>query len=293
MAKHNLYDFQLLIHSASQQASIDSDYVAGNKACSLGGKEHGCAAELIQLAETMHGCAKQELAATLSAIEQSGIQIGAKHAGSDGVHAHAFCRPFDCQRLGERSDRSFARAVCSDLVERQERCNGRDVDDSTVALLDHVAAENAASAQCTGQIGFHDRVPVGLWEFKRGHAFGAASGVDQNVDAAEFGGDLFQEVFDTGVFGDIANFRERTAAEGFDFRGGSAYQLSAAACRNDVSASFGQRSGNGESNSAGPANYDCGFVCEIEKRMAHNFLCKCVNYTVPQVIVRAAPTCGQ
>src|ERR1700722_12619781 len=94
-----LYNFQLLIHSARQQASIDRDYVAGDKACSLGSKEHGCASEFIQLAETMHGCAEQELAAALGAIEQSSVQIGAKHAGSDGVHAHAFCCPFDCQGL--------------------------------------------------------------------------------------------------------------------------------------------------------------------------------------------------
>lgn len=57
-AKHDFRNFQLLIYSAGQQASIDGDYVAGNKTCSLGGEEHCCAAEFIQLAETMHGRAK-------------------------------------------------------------------------------------------------------------------------------------------------------------------------------------------------------------------------------------------
>ena len=89
------------------------------------------------------------------------------------------------------------------------------------------------------------------------------------MNASEFSGDLFQEVFDAGVFSNVANLGQRPAAERLDFGGGGLHEFGAPASRNNVGARFGQRFGDCEPDAAGPANDDCIFVCKIEKWMAH------------------------
>src|SRR5438045_220833 len=124
--------------------------MAGDVAGGIRGEEDGCADEFFHFAETPHGSTKQELLAAVGAVEQSSIQIRSKHAGNKGVDADAGRGPLDGETFRKRSDGRLAGSVRSDLIETNERRDGSDIDDPAVALLDHVAAEDAAGAKSSG-----------------------------------------------------------------------------------------------------------------------------------------------
>src|SRR5438094_2219929 len=136
--------------------------MAGDVAGGIRGEEDGCADEFFHFAETPHGSTKQELLAAVGAVEQSSIQIRSKHARNEGVDTDAGRGPLDGKTLGERSDRGLAGAVSRYLIETDERRDGSDIDDAAVALLDHVAAEDAAGAKSPGYVWFDDGVPLGF-----------------------------------------------------------------------------------------------------------------------------------
>ena len=110
------------------------------------------------------------------------------------------------------------------------------------------------------------------------------------MHAAEFSDDFLQQIFNAGVFGDVAGLRERPATKRFNFSRGGFYEISPPAGRNDIGSGFGQCFGDGKSNAAGAADDDCSLVGEIEKRMAHKVIDKVrENYTVRRARVTLKP----
>src|SRR5437868_12333827 len=99
----------------------------GDKAGGFRGEEDGGTGEFIELSETAHGRTQQEFATALGAVEKPGVQLGAKNARSDGVHADAMRSPFDGERFSERRDRGFAGGVRSDFVEGDEGGERRNI----------------------------------------------------------------------------------------------------------------------------------------------------------------------
>jgi len=69
------------IDAGGEKSAIDGDALAGNKGSRVGGEENSGADDLMRLAETVHGCAKQDFAAAFGAGKQVGIQLGGKDAG--------------------------------------------------------------------------------------------------------------------------------------------------------------------------------------------------------------------
>ena len=67
------------------------------------------------------GVRSKKFAAAIGSVQQGGVQIGAKDAGSDRIHTNPRLGPFDGQRLRQRSDRRLAGAVCGNFIERDER----------------------------------------------------------------------------------------------------------------------------------------------------------------------------
>src|SRR6266704_2611586 len=198
--------------------------MTGDETGGIGCEKDRSANEFLDLAEATHWSAKQEFFATLGAIEQRRVQIGAKDAGSKRVDANTRGGPFNGKRLGEGSHGGFTGAVSGYLKKTHERRERGDVNDTAVAALDHVAAEDAACAQSSRQIRFEDGIPLGLGKIERGHFLGAARAIHKNLDAAEFGADRLQQALDAGVVGDIAGLREGAAANRGDLPGSVAHQ---------------------------------------------------------------------
>ncbi len=128
------------------------------------------------------------------------------------------CGPLDGQRFRKRSHRRLAGTVCGNLIERDKRRKRSNINDAAVTALDHMAPKHAAGAQSPVQIGFEDRVPIGIRDLERGRSFGAAGAVHQNLNAAEFGVDRLQKLHQAGLVGDVASLIQRSPAECLNFR---------------------------------------------------------------------------
>src|SRR5712664_1664995 len=246
--------------------------MTGYETRGIGSEKHRCACQLFDLAEPAHRSAQQEFPATLGPIEQSGIQIRAKYPRRDGIDANPRCRPFDRKRFREGSDGRLAGAVRGNLKERHKRGKRGDVNNTAVALLDHVPAEYAAGPQSSVQVRFHDRVPIGLWNVERGRSFRAAGTIHEDFDAAEFGANRVKKPLDAAVIRNITSPRKRAPPERHNFRGRGSYLLIAAAGRDDIGPSVSQSSSERKSDAASSADYHGRFVCQIKKRMAHEGL---------------------
>src|SRR5712664_2575404 len=246
--------------------------MTGYETRGIGSEKHRCACQLFDLAEPAHRCAQQEFPATLGPIEQSGIQIRAKYPRRDGIDANPRCRPFDRKRFREGSDGRLAGAVRGNLKERHKGGKRGDVNNTAVALLDHVPAEYAAGPQSSVQVRFHDRVPIGLWNVERGCSFRATGAIHENLDAAEFGEHRLQEPFDAGVVGDVASQRKRAPPERDNFRCRGSYLFFAAARRYNISPSLGQSSSDRKPDAAGSADHHCRSYWQVKKRMTHEAL---------------------
>src|SRR5947207_292009 len=91
--------------------------MTGDKAGGIGGEKHRGARQFVELAEAPHGCAKQKLFPTFRSIEQSGVQIRAKYAGSQCVNTNARTGPLDGERFRQGSDARFASTIRSNLIQ--------------------------------------------------------------------------------------------------------------------------------------------------------------------------------
>src|ERR1051325_9423445 len=161
--------------------------MTGDEAGGIGCEKDRGANEFLDLAEAAHGSAKQEFLPTLGAIEQSCVQVRAKHARSQRVDANAGGGPFNGEGFGEGRYGSLTGAVSSNLKKTDKGRERGDVNDAAVALLDHVSAKDAARAQSSRQVGFKDGIPLGLGKIERGHFLGTAGTIHKDLDAAEFG----------------------------------------------------------------------------------------------------------
>src|SRR5882672_7951154 len=229
--------------------------MTGYETRGIGGEKDRGACQLFDFAKPAHRRAQQEFPAALGSIKQSCIQVRAKYTGSDGIDANAGCRPFDRKRFREGSDSRLAGAVGGNLKERHKGGKRGDVDDAAVALFDHVPAEHAARAQSSVQVRFHNRIPIGLWNFERGRSLRAAGAIHENLGAAKFGEYRLQEPLDAGVVSDVAIQRKRAPPERDNFRGCGSDLFIAAASWHDIRPSLSQPSSDRESDAAGSADH--------------------------------------
>src|SRR5256885_6375707 len=242
--------------------------MAGDVACGVGREEDGCAGEFVQLSKTSHRRTCEKFLAAFGAVEQAGVQLRSEYARSNGIDANAFSGPFDGERFGERSDGSFAGAVSGDFVESDERGKRRNINDAAVAAFDHVAADDAAGAQCAGEICFEDAVPLGVGNIHGGCAFGATGGIHENLYAAEFLASRVQQSFDGDLVGDIARNCQRASADGANFFCRGANEVDAASGRDNVRTGLREPFGDFESNAARAADNERSFFVKFQARMA-------------------------
>src|SRR5260370_40897117 len=118
--------------------------MSGYEARRIRSQENCGAHKFLQLAEPAHGSASDELLTARCAVEQAFIQIGAKNAGRNGIHADSVLRPLHGQGLGQRHHTSLAGSIRRNLIKSAARSYRSDVDDAAIFSLDHFASENLA-----------------------------------------------------------------------------------------------------------------------------------------------------
>ncbi len=79
----------LLIDAAGHDAAVDYQQMTRDEAGSVGGEKHGGACQLIELAEALHGRAKQKFPPALCSVEKGGIQVRAQNAWNERVDTNA------------------------------------------------------------------------------------------------------------------------------------------------------------------------------------------------------------
>ena len=258
----------LTIDTAGEEAAVDSEYVSGDEARCVRGEKNGGADEFVKLSKAAHRCAREKFLAALGAVEEGGIQIGAKNARGDGIDANTFARPLDGKRFCERCDSSFAGGIGGDFVERDEAGEGSNINDAAVAALDHVTANDAASTEGAGQICFEDGVPLGVRKIEGWSTLGTAGTVDENLNAAELLAGGGKQILDCRFFGDVTGHFERAPAEGANFFCGSLNEIHAPAGGHDIGAGLSEALGEFKTDAAGAPDDKRGFIVQFELRMA-------------------------
>src|SRR5579859_7468183 len=141
-------------------------------------------------------------------------------------------------------------------MEGDKAVEGGNVDDATTAALEHLRRKYLAAAQRAGKVGVHDGVPLGLLDFKRGHAPDAPGAVHQNVCHAELGGHSLPQLYQAGSIADVCWFTQRSPAERFNRLSCLLERLHAAAGGDDIRTCCGQTHAQGAPDAAGAAQYN-------------------------------------
>src|SRR5262249_41873841 len=149
----------------------------------------------------------------LCAIEKGRVELRSEHSGSNGVDADAVGRPFNRKRLCERCNRSFAGRIRGDLVERDERRNGRYVDNAAVAAVDHMSPDNLARAKRASQVRLQDSVPFIIGNVEGGCLSGTSRTIYKDLKASENLRYSFQERSQRAFVGYVASNVQRFPAQ--------------------------------------------------------------------------------
>src|SRR5437667_117768 len=80
----------------------------------------------------------------------------------------------------------------SHLEQTDEGGQRTNINDAAIAALEHVPAEDLAGAQCAGQIGFDDGIPLLFAQIESWRALRDSGAVDEDVHAPECRDDLSQ-----------------------------------------------------------------------------------------------------
>src|SRR5258708_21632678 len=133
-----------LIDSTGQKTAIHDQQMSGNETGGIRRQEYCRAHQLFRFAKPSHWRSHSKFFAARRAIKQRRVEISAKQSRRDGIYADAMLRPFDGQRLGQRGHSGLAGGIRGNFVERHERGERSDVDDSPVFLFDHVRGKDLA-----------------------------------------------------------------------------------------------------------------------------------------------------
>src|SRR5262249_4133724 len=143
----------LLVHAAGEESAVYDEYLTGHETGGVGCEEDCGARKLLELSEPAHRRPREEFASAIRPVQKILIEWRPEYPRRDRVHTDAVRRPFDGERLGQRSDSSLAGAIGRDFVQGHERRQRRDVDDTSVLSLDHVTPEHLRGPERAREIG--------------------------------------------------------------------------------------------------------------------------------------------
>src|SRR5690349_16878757 len=123
----------LSVYPRCKKATIYSNALAGNKGSGIGGEKQRGASQFRTFAEALHRSAHQQFASAIGAVKKSGVQLGAENAGRNGIHVHAFLRPFDGQAASEAEDAGFGRGISGHFKKADIGIQGGDIYDAAMS----------------------------------------------------------------------------------------------------------------------------------------------------------------
>ena len=174
---------------------------------------------------------------------------GLDETGGDGVDGDAAGGELACQGLGEADEAGFGGGVVGLAGGADFADNGGDVDDATGAGFHHGRDDSLGEQEGAGEVGAEDVIEVGELHAEGESVFGDAGVVDEDVDGAEVGEDLFGGGLD-GVFaGDVECVGAGGSAGGGNLGGYGFEFVEGASREGDGGAGFGEREGAGAADS--------------------------------------------
>ncbi len=159
---------------------------------------------------------------------------------------------------------AFAGGVGGDADASLKAEERGDVDDLAVAARDHVAGCELGELEGTGEVDLEDTVPVFERDLFRSGAVYGAGVVDEDVDAAQGGDDLGEEMFGSVGGGEIGLEGVGCATGGLD-GGGGIVGGAAVAVAGYGGSGLRECCGNGGSEAAGSTGDEGDFVVEAEE----------------------------
>jgi len=235
---------------AREPAAVDYKDVAVDVVAGGGSKEDGGSGYILRRAPAGGGDALEDLAGAVGIVLENLGEVGGHVAGGNGIDLNAVGGPLVGEGLGELGDATLGGGISGDGDAALKAEQGSDVDDFAEALGEHEAAGALAETKDTGEIGGKDFVPVGDQVVDGRRAVGDTGVVDEDVDGAEGGDGLVDElgtavgIAEVGGEFDVANAGLSHAVNdggGDGFRGVERY----------VCPRFGEGDGDGGAHSAG------------------------------------------
>src|SRR5258705_172370 len=98
----------LLVYSACEKASVDDQYLTGDKAGGIGSEKDSRAGQFLYFAESLHRRPQQKLAPALGLVQQLLVERSTKDPRRNCIDADTPRGPLDRQRLCERRHRRLA-----------------------------------------------------------------------------------------------------------------------------------------------------------------------------------------
>lgn len=238
--------------------------MAGDVAAGFGGEEDYGSVEVVRLAGAFYGDAVDEVVDPFLAFVHHFILVGAKPAGGEAVDGDAVAAPVVGEGHGELADASSAGTVGAEAGVSGDAGDGADIDDASVALLDHAAGEMLGDEEAAAEVGVEDEVPVVPGDVEGGLADVASGVVDEDVDLGDEGVGFGGHGLDTLLAADVELKRDGLAAECFDF-GDEGGQVGAFAGGDDeVGTGFGEGAAKVLAEAAAGSGDEGGLVGEVE-----------------------------
>ena len=130
---------------------------------------------------------------------------GGDVAGANAVALNVVLAVLGSNVFGQHLQAALGSSVSGNSLTAQFAHHGADVDDLAAALLDHVGDDGLGNDKGSVQVNINDLTELCSGHFAHGNALDDTGVVDQNVDVADFLGDLLDHGVDGVLVGNIAD----------------------------------------------------------------------------------------
>lgn len=187
-------------------AAIDGEGVAVDEAALRGvAQEEDGACDVAGCGEAGHGDAVDDVVVGVGGAGLIDVvHLGLDPAGADGVDTDVAGAPFGGEGAGEADEAVLGGVVGTAVAYAGESCDGGDVDDASLLLLEHEGTEAAREQEGRNEIDLEDAAEVGGGDGFGGGDEADACVVDEDVGAAPAAADGIDAMVDEGFVGEVA-----------------------------------------------------------------------------------------
>src|SRR5690606_28390572 len=188
--------------------------LAGDEAGVVAGEVADGRGDIGRSAQAAHGL--QLLHALVDLVGEAGRHVGLDEAGGDDVGRHALAAEFAGKGLGETDEAGLGGGVVGLAGVAHHAGGAADVDDAAEAALHHGPGGSAAGDEGALEVHADDLVELLIAHAHQQVVAGDAGVVDEDVEPAVLGGDLFDRRAEGGAVADINGRDTRGSSCGLD-----------------------------------------------------------------------------